>query len=134
MKNNPSVILVRPQLPENIGMTARAMDNCGFNELILVSPREEWPNDISLRAAGNSKNILKKVKVYESLDKALFSFNYVIATSSRKRFLLKPSIRNFNNLFKKFKYYNKIAFVLGPENSGLSNRDLMLCDLILNIQ
>ncbi|HIC41847.1 MAG TPA: RNA methyltransferase, partial [Pelagibacterales bacterium] len=53
----PSIILVRPQLPENIGMAARAMDNCGLKKLIIVSPREIWPNKIALQSAANSKII-----------------------------------------------------------------------------
>ena len=69
--NNPSIILVRPQLPENIGMVARAMDNCGLKKLILVSPREKWPNQKSIKASANSKNIIDKVVVFKSLNKAL---------------------------------------------------------------
>ena len=45
---SPSIILVKPQLPENIGLVARAMDNCGLENLILVSPREKWPNDLAM--------------------------------------------------------------------------------------
>ena len=50
ISNNPSIILVRPQLPENIGMVARAMDNCGLNDLFIVSPRDKWPNLKALNA------------------------------------------------------------------------------------
>ena len=56
-KNNLSIILVRPQLPENIGMVARAMDNCGLSKLILISPREKWPNKKAIDSSANSKNI-----------------------------------------------------------------------------
>ena len=54
----PSIILVKPQLPENIGLVARAMDNCGLKNLILVSPREKWPNNLSLQSSVNSKKII----------------------------------------------------------------------------
>ena len=99
MQNKPQIILVRPQLPENIGMVARAMDNCGLDKLILVSPRKKWPNLISIKSAANSKEIVENAKVFHSLEQALSNFNLVIATSSRKRFLKKPSIENFNDLF-----------------------------------
>ena len=133
-KNNPSIVLVRPQLPENIGMVARAMDNCGLNKLILVSPREKWPNEKAIDSSANSKIILSQVKVFNSLKKALSSFNYVVATSNRNRLLQKPTNNIFVELFKKIPITKKIAFVFGPENSGLSNEDLMLCDSIFNIK
>ena len=133
-KNNPYIILVRPQLPENIGMVARAMDNCGLNKLILVSPREKWPNEKAIDSSANSKIILNQVKVFNSLKKALSSFNYVVATSNRNRLLQKPTNNIFVELFKKIPITKKIAFVFGPENSGLSNEDLMLCDSIFNIK
>ena len=129
----PSIILVRPQLPENIGMAARAMDNCGLKKLIIVSPREIWPNKIALQSAANSKIIVKKAKVYNSLNAALSKFNYVIATSKRKRFLQKPLKTDFHDLFESIPQTKKTAIVFGPENSGLSNEDLMLADVIFNI-
>ena len=55
--NYPSIILVRPQLPENIGMVARAMDNCGLKKLIVVSPREKWPNQKAIQASAGSKKL-----------------------------------------------------------------------------
>ncbi|MDC0195014.1 hypothetical protein OAJ82_01965 [Alphaproteobacteria bacterium] len=125
----PSIILVRPQLPENIGMVARAMDNCGLENLILVAPRESWPNQTAIDSSSNSKKIIEKTKIYNSLDDALSNFNYVIATSNRKRFLQKIYV----NDHKKFPSNKKIAFVFGPENSGLSNEDLLLTDVIFNI-
>ena len=129
----PSIVLVRPQLPENIGMAARAMDNCGLKKLIIVSPREIWPNKIALQSAANSKIIVNKAKVYNSLNAALSKFNYVIATSNRKRFLQKPLKTDFHDLFESIPKTKKTAIVFGPENSGLSNEDLMLADIIFNI-
>ena len=73
----PAIILVRPQLPENIGMVARVMQNFDLTELILVLPRKRWPNKKSLDSAKSAKNIINKVKVYNSLELALSKFNYV---------------------------------------------------------
>ena len=131
--NKPAIILVRPQLPENIGMVARAMDNCGLEKLILVQPREKWPNNIAIKSSANSKKIILKTKVFQSLNESLSNFHFVVATSSRKRFLRKPHQNNMKKLFDKFPQYKKTAFLFGPENSGLSNEDLMLADLIFNI-
>ena len=131
--NKPSIILVRPQLPENIGLVARAMDNCGLKKLIIVKPREKWPNKYAIKSSANSSSIIKKTKVYENLKDALLSFNYVLATSSRKRFLRKPVYNNFNKCLKNIPFDKKVAIIFGPENSGLSNSDLNLCDSILNI-
>ena len=129
----PSIILVRPQLPENIGMVARAMDNFGLNKLLIVNPRAGWPNKLAIKSSANSKTIISNAKIYRNLDKALGNFNYVIATSNRRRFLNKPSLSNVNRLFTNFPKTKKVAIVFGPENSGLSNEDLMLADIIFTI-
>ena len=129
----PSIVLVKPQLPENIGMVARAMDNFGLNKLYIVNPRAGWPNNLAIKSSANSKKIILNAKIYNNLEKALDSFNYVIATSNRRRFLNKPSHSNVNRLFTNFPKNKKVAIVFGPENSGLSNEDLMLADIIFTI-
>ena len=131
--NKPSIVLVKPQLPENIGMVARAMDNFGLENLILVNPREIWPNDIAIKSSANSKKIILKAKVFKSLNEALSNFHFIIATSNRKRFLNKPHQNDVEELFKQFPKDKRTAFLFGPENSGLSNEDLALADLIFNI-
>ncbi len=129
----PAIILVKPQLPENIGLVARAMDNCGLEDLILINPREKWPNDKAIKSSANSKNIIKGSKVYSSVEEALVNYHFVIAMSARKRFLQKPYQNNINKLFEQFPIGKKTAILFGPENSGLSNEDLKLVDLIFNI-
>lgn len=131
--NKPAIILVRPQLPENIGMVARAMDNCGLENLILIEPREKWPNALSIKSSTNSKKIILKAKVYKSLEKALYNFHFVVATSNRKRYLQKTFLNNTNELFENFPKIKKTAILFGPENSGLSNDDLKHADIIFNI-
>ena len=54
----PSIVLVKPQLPENIGMVARAMDNFGLNKLYIVNPRAGWPNNLAIKSSANSKKII----------------------------------------------------------------------------
>ncbi len=129
----PAIILVRPQLPENIGLSVRAMHNCGLNELVIVSPREKWPNQKSIKASANAEKIIKKAKVFKTIDEAVSKYNFVIATSARKRFLNKPHKKDFISLYKIIPSLKKIAILFGPEQSGLSNNDLMLCDCIFSI-
>ena len=66
--NKTTIVLVRPQLPENIGMVARTMDNFGFKNLTLVLPRERWPNKKSLQASKHAKKIIENTKLYFNLE------------------------------------------------------------------
>ena len=129
----PSIVLVRPQLPENIGLVARAMDNCGLKDLVIINPREKWPNEIAINSSAHSKSIIQKSKIFTSVEEALLNFHFVVAMSARKRFLQKPYQNNINQLFEQFPINKKIAILFGPENSGLSNHDLKLADLIFHI-
>ena len=130
---NPSIILVRPQLPENIGMVARVMNNFGLKDLILVSPRENWLNNKTINTAKKANKIIKNTKVYASLETAISNFTYVIATTNRKRYLEKKSTSDFKYFKKKLNSFKKTAILFGPENSGLSNKDLNLADIIFSI-
>ena len=105
---NPSIILVRPQLPENIGMVARVMHNFGLKDLIVVSPRNNWLNNKSINAAKKATKIIKNIKVYNNLEIALSNFSYVVAPTNRKRYLEKNSTNDF-----------KLISLLGPELVGL---------------
>ncbi len=132
-KINPTIILVRPQLSENIGMVARAMDNFGFSKLSIVSPRDGWPIEKAKRAAKHGDKIINKAKIYNSLDDAISNYDLVIATSNRKRFLTKKTSSNFNLLIKKIRDFNNTAILFGPENSGLSNQDIRLANFLFTI-
>ncbi len=114
-------------------MVARVMQNFDLTELILVLPRKRWPNKKSLDSAKSAKNIIKKVKVYNSLELALSKFNYVVATTNRKRFLEKKILNSFSNLNKSIISNKKTAIIFGPENSGLANEDLRLSDCLFTI-
>ena len=131
---NPSIILVRPQLPENIGMVARVMHNFGLKDLIIVSPRDKWLNNKSINAAKKATKIIKNIKVYDDLEIALSNFSYVVATTNRRRYLEKKSTNDFKFIKRKIIVNKKTAIVFGPENSGLSNEDLRLSDIIFTIE
>ena len=132
-KINPTIILVRPQLSENIGMAARAMDNFGLSKLFIVNPRDGWPSKKAETSAKHADKIIKKTKVFNHLDDAVSKFDLVIATSNRKRFLTKKTYDNFNILQKKITDFKSIAILFGPENSGLSNQDIRLANFLFNI-
>ena len=132
-KINPTIILVRPQLSENIGMSARAMDNFGLSKLFIVNPRDGWPSKKAETSAKHANKIINKAKVYYNLDVAVSNFDLVIATSNRKRFLTKKIYDNFNALQKKIIDFKNIAILFGPENSGLSNQDIRLANFLFTI-
>ncbi len=132
-KINPTIILVRPQLSENIGMAARAMNNFGLSKLFIVNPRDGWPSKKAETSAKHADIIINKAKVYNHLDDAVSNFDLVIATSNRKRFLTKKIYDNFNILQKKIIDFKSIAILFGPENSGLSNQDIRLANFLFTI-
>src|SRR3982751_1295915 len=84
----PVVILVRPQLGENIGMAARAMLNCGLSTLRLVAPRDGWPNDRAQRAASGADVVLDQAKVFDGVAEAVNGLQRVVATTARTRELV----------------------------------------------
>ena len=81
----PVIVLVRPQLGENIGMAARAMLNCGLSALRLVAPRDGWPNPKAERAASGADVVLDKAKVFDSVADAVADLEHVVATTARNR-------------------------------------------------
>ena len=114
-------------------MTARVMDNFGLSNLYIVNPRDGWPSKIAENSAKHGKNIIKKAKNFNSLNEAVSKFNFVIATTNRKRFLTKKTYNNFSDLKKKIINFKNTAILFGPENSGLSNQDLRLANYIFTI-
>ena len=114
-------------------MVARAMNNFSLKELIIVDPRKDWLNEKSINSAKKANAVITKAKVYSNLEDALKNFSYVIATSNRKRFLNKNSTNNFKNIAQIINDHKKVAIMYGPENSGLSNEDLRLSNMIFSI-
>ena len=81
----PAVILVEPQLAENIGMTARAMANFGLSELRLVAPKNGWPKKGVREAASGATHILDATTIYPNVSAAIADLNFVLATTARER-------------------------------------------------
>ena len=140
-KNNsnfksPIIILVRPQLSQNIGMVARAMMNCGLSQLRLVSPREDHLSKEAIAASSGAQIILKEASVYAHLDEAVSDLNYVLATTARTRGMNK-SVYEPQQAAKRSNEYlklnQKVGLLFGPERTGLENSDLISADALLTI-
>ncbi len=86
----PVIILVEPQLGENIGMVARAMANFGLSELRLVNPRDGWPSEKARAVASKADHVIDGVKVFATLEEAIVDLNRLLATTARQRDMLKP--------------------------------------------
>lgn len=136
LKNNISIILVEPQLGENIGTTARAMLNFGFENLILVNPRDDWPNEYAIKAAAGAIKVIEKTRVFKNLEDAMSEFNFAFSTTIRPRDMVKP-VNGLEKMaeksYKKLEMKQKIAFIFGREKSGLTNHQISLTDEIIEI-
>ena len=131
MLKNISFILHKPQLSENIGACARAIKNFNFDKLILVDPKPSFPNDKIIATSVGAKDIIKKSKVFESIEPALEKIDYLIATTSRFR---NKNIKHIQlKDLKKINYKKKIGFLFGSEASGLSNNEISYANYTLQI-
>ena len=134
MKNKFGFVLVKPQLGENIGACARSMKNFGFSKLHLVSPKFSFPNHKTKVTSVGALDLIDAAKVFDNTEEALSEFDIVISLSARKRDINKKNISTSDlfNILKKRKNSN-FGFMFGPENSGLSNKDISLSNYILQI-
>lgn len=119
----PIIILVEPQLPENIGMCARAMLNCGLRQLRLVSPRDGWPNPEAYPPAGKATEVLDRARVFNSVNDAIADRHQVYATTARERSdghpVLEPEQAVERILDANRQRDSNSAILFGPEASGL---------------
>src|SRR5947208_6059115 len=132
----PTIILVRPQLGENIGMAARAMLNCGLSSLRLVNPRDGWPNPKAQRAASGADVVLEKAKVFDSVADAVADLERVVATSARNRELSQRILSPRHAALEMPGWTgpgDKVGILFGPERTGLENDDMVHADTVLSI-
>jgi len=130
----PAIILVEPQLGENIGMVARAMANFGLAELRLVNPRDGWPSEKARSAAAKADHVIDGAKLFDTLEEALADLNFVYATTARQRDNFKPvasPVTAAANLRSRFVAGQKTGILFGREKSGLKNEDVALADEIV---
>jgi len=145
----PVVILARPQMGENIGAAARAMMNCGLDDLRLVAPRDGWPNPAALPMAAGGKSIIENARVFDTVAAAAADISFLAATSARRRDL---SIRSVNprdaaemivarqiaearppqaGADQGGNDQGRAGLLFGPEASGLDNDEVVLADVLV---
>jgi tRNA/rRNA methyltransferase len=129
----PIVVLVRPQLGENIGKAARAMLNFGLAEMRLVAPRDGWPNPAAGPAASGADEVLAGAQVYETTADAVADCAHVYATTVRKRGVTKPVLTPETAAQEMAGQPGKSAILFGAERSGLETEDVALARAIVTV-
>ena len=136
MPGDPAIILVRPQLSENIGTAARAMLNCGLTDLRLVSPREAWLSEKAIAAASGAERVLRAARAFDRTEDAIAELTRVYATTGRNRFMVKPVVtpRRAAEELRNHQASGLTSGVLfGPERTGLENDDVALADTVITV-
>ncbi|MBU0555643.1 MAG: RNA methyltransferase [Alphaproteobacteria bacterium] len=131
--HHPVIVLVRPQLGENIGKAARAMLNFGLTELRLVTPRDGWPNPDAGPSAAGADEVLANAQVFDTLAAAVADCPHVYATTVRKRGVTKPVVTPEEAAREIHGAQGRSAIVFGPERSGLETDDVALARAILTV-
>jgi tRNA/rRNA methyltransferase len=132
----PVIVLVEPQLGENIGATARAMANFGLSELRLVHPRQAWPNPKAQMMAAGADRILDGAQVFDTLTTALADCSFVLATTARAHDQAKPVVgaaEAARLVLPRVAAGERAAIVFGRERNGLENHEVGLADRILTL-
>jgi tRNA/rRNA methyltransferase len=134
LAEGPAIILVEPQMGENIGMVARAMANFGLADLRLVNPRDGWPNEKAQAAASKADHIIDATRVFDTLEEAVSDLNFVYATTARPRDGYKPvrsPVVAAETLRARFSAGEGTGILFGRERWGLNNEEVALADEIV---
>jgi len=129
----PAIVLVRPQLAQNIGKAARAMLNFGLTDLRLVSPRDGWPNPDAGPAASGADIVIANARVFDSVAEAVADCAHVYATTVRKRGVTKPVVDPAAAAIGIRSAPEQSAVLFGPERAGLETDDVALARTILTV-
>lgn len=132
----PLIVLVNPQMGENIGASARAMLNFGLDAMRLVSPRDGWPNPAATAMAAGAGRVLDGARVFASVAEATADCTYVIATTARQRGLFLPVMDAEEaaiELRRRQAAGERCAILFGGEKSGLNTDDVAHADAILTL-
>jgi RNA methyltransferase, TrmH family, group 1 len=132
----PAIVLVRPQLSENIGTAARAMLNNGLTDLRLVAPKPDWLSDRAIAASSGADRVVLGAKVFATTAEALADLHRVWATTARNRFMVKPvdTPRTAASAMRAAAADSlRFGVMFGPERTGLENDDLALADTVVTV-
>jgi tRNA/rRNA methyltransferase len=130
----PVVVLVHPQLGENIGTAARAMANFGMHEMRIVAPRDGWPNEKAVTSSSGALWILEGAKIFDDLASALLDVHYVMATTARPRDMVKEVITPEQagaGMRARIGQGERVALLFGRERWGLNNDEISMADVIV---
>ncbi|NQV22559.1 MAG: RNA methyltransferase [Rhodospirillales bacterium] len=136
LTGGPAIILIEPQLGENIGATARAMLNFGLTDLRLVRPRDGWPNPAAAATAAGAVAVLEGAQVFSATEDAVAGLHHVLAVTARLRDSVKAVLtpREAGPLMRRWESVGEgVGMLFGPERAGLNNDDVALADTVLTI-
>lgn len=131
--DGPAIVLVRPQLGENIGKAARAMLNFGLTDLRLVKPRDGWPNPAAGPAASGADLVLERAKLFETAAEAVADCSTVYASTVRRRDLVMPVVPPEQMAREIASSTARSAILFGPERSGLETEEVALATAIVTV-
>ncbi|MDZ4277100.1 MAG: RNA methyltransferase [Erythrobacter sp.] len=132
----PAFILVRPQMGENIGASARAMLNFGLERMRIVAPRDGWPNPAAVALASGAGRVLDQAGLFPDVQASIADCDFVFATTARGRELTKPiytpeaAMEHARALVAAGK---RVGVLFGPERAGLENEDVVLANAIVTV-
>ena len=129
----PAIVLVRPQLGQNIGKAARAMLNFGLTEMRLVAPRDGWPNPDAGPAASGADIVLEQAQVFDTVEEAIADCSLVFASTVRRRDLVMPVVGPEEMGDRIAGTSERCAILFGPERSGLETEDVALSHAIVTV-
>ena len=133
MSSPPIIVLVRPQLGQNIGKAARAMLNFGLTELRLVDPRDGWPNPDAGPAASGADVVLKRAEVFDTVQQAISDCSIVYASTVRRRDVILPVFKPEEAADTIASSQRRSAILFGPERSGLETDEVALANAIVTV-
>jgi tRNA/rRNA methyltransferase len=136
LTGGPAIVLVEPQLGENIGTAARAMLNCGLDDLRLVKPRDGWPSAKAVAAASGADRVLDQARLYPDLRAAVADLHHVYASTARDRYMVKRAVtprRAAAEMLGFIGVGEACGIVFGPERTGLVNDDIALAETVLTV-
>jgi len=129
----PVIVLVRPQLGENIGKSARAMLNFGLTEMRLVAPRDGWPNPSAGPAASGADVVLEQARLFDTVPEAIADCSTVFASTVRRRDLVMPVVTPEAMAEEITSTPGRSAILFGPERSGLETEEVALANAIVTV-
>ncbi len=136
LRRAPAIVLVEPQLGENIGAVARAMLNFGMSELVVINPRDGWPNEKAVAMASGAGGVLDRARLAQTTAEGLAPFNHVLAMTARPRESLLPVLtprEAAEEMKARTDRGERCAILLGPERAGLSNEDVSRANGVIAI-